>query len=143
MTIGFFAGRFLDVFDEFSLTHLLVIALVLVYGLSLIAFLLQSNKRKAEQGDSDATASDDETTPDDGGERSLQEACEDLSRSFGLSARESEVLSLLARGRNLPYISEALFISKNTVRTHLKNIYQKLGVHDRQELLDLIEKEQA
>lgn len=143
MTIGFFAGRFLDVFDEFSLTHLLVIALALVYGLSLIAFLLQSNKRKATHTDRSSKEDAEKAPPEDGSERSLQEACSALSGSFGLSGRESEVLLLLARGRNLPYISEALFISKNTVRTHLKNIYQKLNVHDRQELLDLIEKEQT
>lgn len=55
----------------------------------------------------------------------------------GLSARETEVLGYLARGRSQPYIRDALVLSKNTVASHVKHIYQKLNVHSRQELLDL------
>jgi DNA-binding CsgD family transcriptional regulator len=59
--------------------------------------------------------------------------------SFGLSIREQEVLSLLAKGRSGPYISEALNISTNTVKTHIRNIYGKLAVRNRQELLSLLQ----
>ncbi|MEG0504364.1 MAG: helix-turn-helix transcriptional regulator, partial [Raoultibacter sp.] len=48
---------------------------------------------------------------------------------YGLSARETEVFELLAKGRNRVFISKALFISDNTTRTHMKNIYRKLDVH--------------
>lgn len=65
--------------------------------------------------------------------------CTLLSERHGLSSRESEVLSYLARGRSQPYIREELLLSKNTVATHVKHIYQKLDVHSRQELLDLFE----
>ena len=37
------------------------------------------------------------------------------------------------------FIEQELVLSYNTVKTHIKHIYQKLGVHSRQELLDLIE----
>jgi LuxR family maltose regulon positive regulatory protein len=50
-----------------------------------------------------------------------------------LSERELEVLPLLADGLTYQEIAQALFISVNTVKTHLKNVYGKLGVHDRQE----------
>lgn len=46
----------------------------------------------------------------------------------GLSDRERDVLGLLSRGRANGEIAEALFISENTVRNHLANIYAKLGV---------------
>lgn len=72
-------------------------------------------------------------------ERSLDEACEQLATTYSLSGREREILGYLARGRSQPYIREELFLSKNTVATHVKHIYQKLDVHSRQELLDLIE----
>ncbi|OUO92140.1 hypothetical protein B5F40_02090 [Gordonibacter sp. An230] len=65
--------------------------------------------------------------------------CSQLSQENGLSARETEILGYLARGRSQPYIREELMLSKNTVATHVKHLYQKLNVHSRQELLDLFE----
>lgn len=48
-----------------------------------------------------------------------------------LSERELEVLSLMCQGSSNARIAEQLCISMNTVKTHSKNIYQKLGVDDR------------
>ena len=45
----------------------------------------------------------------------------------GLSERERDVLALLAEGRSNAQIAEALFISENTVRTHLTAAYAKIG----------------
>ena len=61
--------------------------------------------------------------------------CEALAERCSLTKRERDVLALLATGRSVPYISEALFVSKNTVESHVKAIYRKAGVHSRQELL--------
>ena len=70
---------------------------------------------------------------------SLDDKCAAVAAAFGLSPRESDVLTLLARGRNAAHIAEELYISPNTVGTHRRNIYRKLGVHDQQELLSLVE----
>lgn len=67
--------------------------------------------------------------------------CRNLAVSHGLSSRELEVLVLLCRGRSAPYIAETLYLSENTVKTYRKRIYQKLGVHDKQELLDRVEED--
>lgn len=56
---------------------------------------------------------------------------------IGLTAREREIASLLASGRTQPWIAERLGISENTVGTHVRHIYQKAGVHDRQQFIDL------
>ncbi|KAA3621668.1 MAG: DNA-binding response regulator [Bacteroidetes bacterium] len=50
-----------------------------------------------------------------------------------LSKRESEVMELLCQGHNYRGIASALYISPNTVRFHLKNIYRKLRVNSRHE----------
>ena len=56
-----------------------------------------------------------------------------VKESSPLSEREREVLKLLCEGENYRTISEALFISTNTVKAHIKNIYEKLQVHTRAE----------
>ena len=61
-----------------------------------------------------------------------------LAADHGLSKREREVFELIARGYGSPYIASALFISANTARTHTRNIYRKLGVSSRDEVLQLI-----
>lgn len=50
---------------------------------------------------------------------------------LGLSARESEVLALLSEGLSNQQIADALYLNVETVRSHLKQVYSKLGVHTR------------
>ena len=50
---------------------------------------------------------------------------------LGLSARESEVLALLSEGLSNQQIADGLYLNVETVRSHLKQIYSKLGVHTR------------
>ena len=52
-----------------------------------------------------------------------------------LTTREQEVLRLLSQGENYRSIAEQLFISRNTVKTHIKNIYEKLQVNTRAEAI--------
>lgn len=66
----------------------------------------------------------------------LQDA---LSERFGLSPRECDVATLLAKGRSEPFIAESLFVSRSTVHSHITRIYSKTDVHSRQEFLSLAE----
>ena len=52
-----------------------------------------------------------------------------------LSRREQEVLAFLARGYRYKEIAASLFLSVETVRTHIRNIYEKLHAHSRAEAL--------
>lgn len=54
----------------------------------------------------------------------------------GLTEREVEVLALLAEGRNSREVAEELVIAFNTARTHIRNIYSKLDVHNRVQAVD-------
>lgn len=60
-----------------------------------------------------------------------------LARGYALSARELDVLVLMLDGRSGPVIRETLGLSKSTVDTHVRHIYQKVGVASKQELIDL------
>ena len=48
-----------------------------------------------------------------------------------LTGREIEVLRLVAAGESAPEIARIVFVSPSTVRTHIKNVFEKLGVSDR------------
>lgn len=62
-----------------------------------------------------------------------------LSTEYALSPKETEVLFLLAKGRNAEYIQNELVVSRHTAKAHIYHIYQKTGVHSRQELIDMLE----
>lgn len=53
-----------------------------------------------------------------------------------LTTRETEILSLLCEGKTYSTIAETLFVSGHTVRSHIKNIYQKLHVNSRGEAVN-------
>ncbi len=74
-----------------------------------------------------------------GKEDALSEACKRLALEKCLSERETEVLTILARGNSLQRVQEDLFISEGTAATHRRHIYRKLDVHSKQELIDLVD----
>ena len=55
----------------------------------------------------------------------------DEQTSLGLSAREREVMSLIAGGRTNGEIAAHLFLAEKTVKNHVRRIYSKLGVDSR------------
>ena len=66
-----------------------------------------------------------------------------LAQTYSLTERETAVLLLLARGKNKSAIAEELTVSQSTAHTHIIHVYRKLGVHDQQELIKLVEQTQA
>ncbi len=64
--------------------------------------------------------------------------CSELARQAALTPREEDVLFLLAQSKTLGEISHELCIGTNTVKTHSKHVYQKLGIHARSELLEML-----
>ena len=73
------------------------------------------------------------------GASGLDAACDALVRACRLTARESDVLRLLARGRNAAYIQQELSLTRSTVKSYVADVYRKLDVHSHQELIDLVE----
>ena len=70
---------------------------------------------------------------------SLEERVARLSDDFSLTAREAQVLPYLTRGHGAAFIAQGLGVSESTVRTHRTNIYRKLGVASREELIALVD----
>ena len=89
-----------------------------------------AKKQVAAAADGESAASNDEQ---------FSHNCDLVAQQAGLSRREREVLGLLARGRNADYIKDALVISSATAKSHIYNVYKKMGVHDQQSVIDHVE----
>ena len=60
-----------------------------------------------------------------------------MARTYGLTSREAELMALIARGNTLKSAADTLGVTLNTAKTYRTNLYAKLGIHSRQELVDL------
>ncbi len=63
----------------------------------------------------------------------------EVAELAGLSRRETAVYQLMVDGKSVAVIGEELFIAQGTVRAHMSRIYEKLGVHSREEFGRLFE----
>lgn len=168
VTVANFAGLFLAFFGigylepgDLMLTITALVAVYLILAATLVLFkdksLSVDGAKEANSGPSvgacaraegagrvGSHARDDGVSPRDahvdgarvGSERSAQ-----MMEQVGLSAREQEVLWHLRQGRAPKTIAKVLVVSENTVRFHIRNIYQKFGVHSRTELMELFDEE--
>lgn len=113
-----------------------------VFGLGLVALLiitavwLLNDKTVNRFLWGDATAEN----ASDADARSFDEKAQDVAQAHGLTARETEVMALFAKGRSSAFIAEAFCVSNNTVRSHILHLYAKCNVHSRQELISLIDR---
>ena len=65
---------------------------------------------------------------------------DDLAREYALSPRERQIVGLIARGYTCAFVSAEVGIAEGTVKAHVAHIYQKLGVHHKDELLELVDR---
>lgn len=132
-TIAFMATT-LFVFNEADLTHAGIGELETELATGTLKNATSENADdKGEGTNADAAAqaaNENPITP-------IQHAADVITQRYGLSQRQSEVLLLLLQGRTMARIQETLYISPGTVSTHTRHIYQKVGVANRQALLDL------
>lgn len=71
-------------------------------------------------------------------EELLDHRCGALQSEYCLTDRETDMVRFIAQGRSKGYISNKLFISENTVKSYTRNVYHKLCIHSKQELLDVL-----
>ncbi|WP_283171061.1 helix-turn-helix transcriptional regulator [Curtanaerobium respiraculi] len=72
------------------------------------------------------------------GKNRLGTKCYELGGQYGLTPREEEIMLLLAQGKKPAQIEKELFVANSTVKTHMKHIYQKLDIHSRAEMFELL-----
>ncbi len=137
--LGSGAGHLLTMFapnqNVFSIVSFLLTGAVLFANLFMFTEKDLIETSIGEMTDNDTCAESASTPFDDNSEA----AARAIAQRYKLTARESEVLPLIIKGRTIARIQEELFISQGTVSTHTRHIYQKVGVKNRQELLDLID----
>ena len=121
--------RMSSAFDPRNFEFRAVIAFVAIFiFMILVTFMSPCGGLKKSPDPTDTLESD----------ASLDVRCSILSQKIGLTPRETEILNLIAQGRSVPYIEDSLILSKNTVKTHVKHIYQKAGVSTKQELITMV-----
>lgn len=59
------------------------------------------------------------------------------SQNSPLSGRETEVLTLLAKGKSYSVVADELFVHKETIKSHIKNIYHKLHVNSKADAIEI------
>lgn len=160
--VSFLLGTAFGIGDSAGVTihmRFMVLACAAIYLLAMVLLFLSRNRNKkkisrenhgeniantAVSEQADIRTCNDAQIEAPGNERpepdtTFQATARRLAKQYGLTNREAEILIYLARGRTNTYIAEELVIAPTTVRGHIRNIYSKLNVHKRQELIDLFE----
>ena len=127
--------------QRFQTFLLVVIGIIVAFSLVAIFLLIQRFKlRRALLSQEVDTLRLQINSIFGGGFKSLKLTREQINEGLHkpLSEREFEILQEAISDKNNSEIAEAVFVSVNTVKTHLKNIYTKLGVSNRKEALEVI-----
>jgi DNA-binding CsgD family transcriptional regulator/MFS family permease len=131
-------GKVLGLVYESHLTQsflsLTAVALISIYLLSMVSLVLFKGQRLARGHE----AEDEGLRVVVWGEDRYRECCGQIAQAADFTPRETEVFLLLGQGRSIANISGSLFVSENTAKSHIRSIYRKLGVHSKQELIDLV-----
>lgn len=123
-------------------TSVIGVMLALLYCSSIVLFAVTRKEKAAETPDAPSPV--EQPAPAEAPASAPEEvdpvdaACQRLIAEHGFSERQAEVLTYLAHGYDVPTIAKKLYLSENTIRTHVKKIYTALDVHSKQEIIELV-----
>lgn len=157
--VGFLLGQIAVLWvgadSLFTVQWKLAIALLAVYGFSVVGFAFFNRKRPREEESTAAEPTAGQAPPISAPEKALQNEAaavtaappvapadddqQQLFEHYDLTEREREIACLMLKGRSVAHISSTLFLSPNTIRYHIKHLYQKTGVHSKQEFIDVFD----
>lgn len=137
--VGILAAALIVVIDD-QLTTIVVAVLVALICVSFALSVLRTpDAPKRMPTNASENGTDAPTAPFSTQE--FHDRLGSIATLYGLSARELDVLLLLAKGRNAEFIADKLSIARPTAKTHIQHIYQKTAVNSQQELISLIDRE--
>ncbi len=138
-------------------SYLTLLILVCIYLLAMVPAVLLRRARRAGLGtdggsalpstivgvvpDGAADAAEEERHAQQIVRERVGRRVEAYASARGLTPREAQVMARLARGHTAAAIADELGMAENTAWAHIKRIYAKLGVHGKQELIELVERE--
>jgi len=118
-------------------------ALMTIAIAAVIIILLLINSRSPDMSShafaASATLDKGKASSEDSATRQKDEHILAVCKEYGLTEKESEVISLYSQGRSVRNISSKLYISESTTRTYIQRAYTKLNIHNRQQLLDILD----
>lgn len=139
---GCFFGGLSYPLNDFALGIVTAISLVyLTLSLGRNVILFASGFTMTEKSDDSMPAIPGSSDKDDSNQQQMpyiKSRCDALAQEYNLTPREKDVLIELAHGYSPAYIAKAFYLSINTIKSHNKNIYRKLGVSSRYELYGLL-----
>lgn len=141
LVIGWVVGSFISPGETTKLVYIsFILVLVLIVLMCAYIWKLTREVERVSRGDEKVDEDEDGASARQAEEpvRSWSSICKEAGDRFGLSPREREVFYFLADGQTARSISDRLFTSISTTKTHIHRIYQKTGVGSQHELLDLI-----
>ena len=134
------ADSFYDIISVgilYNWTYKLILSILLLIYISVSLFVIPSREEDEAWGVwTSAGKRSGETTISS---LTLQEKIQYVSRRYGLTKREEEVLLDMYKGKTLSEIAQCMCIAPSTMKTHTRHIYRKTGVSNRQELTDLLD----
>lgn len=111
------------------------LALAAIYLVAMMSMFLFRGRRE--------TVAAPQAGNEDAGRAASDDRCAELARKYCLTPREQEILAQLAGGRTIGGIARELTVSENTVKYHVKSVYQKLDVHSRNEVVELLGRDEG
>lgn len=128
------------VVDSILLGIGLPVAPVLVVAVMIATFMVFSEKKLDSTWGVLLEEKQDDPARSQGIEErnALVGACSELARKCNLSQREEEVLLLLAQHKTARDIEHELCVANGTAKAHIRHVYQKLNIHTREELFELV-----
>ena len=135
--IGRLAGGALSSLDPYSFVHLAIVSIMAILLVSLAAFFFSEKRLSSPWGVVlvQPISEDRELYLE---KNRLGMKVREIARTFSLTSREEEILLMISQRRSVSEIASNLFIGKNTVKTHVRHVYQKLDVHSRAEVFELL-----
>lgn len=112
------------------------LSIIMVFIL-LASSLLMSDRKNLQTGWGMVRPGDKEALP-----TNFDMGCKLACRQYSLTVREEEIFTLLAKGRSRASVCDDLTLSKETVKTHIRNIYKKINIHSQQEIFAIVEEQQ-